>query len=249
MRPDQIEAAARLLAAARSGQPIPGFPTKCRPESDADAYQIQDAVARQLGETIGGWKVGAASPATAAYCAPIYAQMIRPSPAAYAVDELRLIGIEGEIAFRLGCDLPPRSQAYDAAEVSAGAAVHPAIEVVDSRFVDLRALDRPSLLADNQGNGGLVYGAPVSDWLGLDFAAVQITITEDGKPVASSAETAHDPVAALVDFANLMRSRGGVKAGTFVTTGARTRMVFTRHGTKISADFGTLGRVDIAFAI
>jgi hypothetical protein len=25
-------------------------------------------------------------------------------------------------------------------------------------------------------------------------------------------------------------------------------MAFTRHGTKISADFGPLGRVDIAFA-
>ena len=58
---------------------------------------------------------------------------------------------------------------------------------------------------------------------------------------------ARDPVAALVEFANLMRSRGGAKAGTFVTTGSWTGMVFTRHGAKISADFGPLGRVEIAF--
>jgi 2-keto-4-pentenoate hydratase len=58
---------------------------------------------------------------------------------------------------------------------------------------------------------------------------------------------ARDPVAALVEFANLMRSRGGAKAGCFVTTGSWTGMVFTRHGTRIAADFGPLGRVEIAF--
>ena len=81
------------------------------------------------------------------------------------------------------------------------------------------------------------------------LAATRIAITEDGKPFAdSNAGVARDPVAALVDFANLMRIRGGAKAGLFVTTGSWTGMAFTRHGTKISADFGPLGRVDIAFA-
>jgi 2-keto-4-pentenoate hydratase len=248
MRPDQVEAAASLLIAARGGEPIVEMPAECRPQSDADAYQIQDAVALRLSEAIGGWKVGAASQATAAFCAPIYERMIRPSPAAYAPSELRLIAIEGEIAFRLGRDLPPRARAYDAAEVTAGASLHPAIEVVDSRFVDPRVLDRPSMLADNYANGGLVYGAAVPDWPSLDLAATHIAITEDGQPFADSAGAARDPVAALVDFANLMRARGGAKAGILVTTGSWTGMVFTRHGTKISADFGPLGRVGIAFA-
>ena len=44
-----------------------------------------------------------------------------------------------------------------------------------------------------------------------------------------------------------MRSRGGAKASAFVTTGSWTGMVFTRHGTHIAADFGPLGRVEIAF--
>ena len=46
-----------------------------------------------------------------------------------------------------------------------------------------------------------------------------------------------------------LRNRSGVKAWAFVTTGATTRVVFTRHGTKIGADFGTLGRVDSSCAI
>ena len=70
-------------------------------------------------------------------------------------------------------------------------------------------------------------------------------ITEDGKPFAnSSMGAARNPVAALVKFANLMRERRGAKGGTFVTTGSWTGMVFTRHGAKIVADFGPLGRVE-----
>src|SRR6202030_2643323 len=178
-----------------------------------------------------------------AFCAPIWMNMIRPSPASYDASELRLIGIEAEIAFRLGRDLPARAAAYDRAEVTAGAALHPAIEVVDSRYAHFRSLDRLSILADNLSNGGLVYGAAVPDWEKLDLDRTRITVTEDGEPFADSAEgAARDPVAALVDFANLMNGRGGTKAGTFVTTGSWTGMVFTKRGTLIVADFRPLGR-------
>jgi 2-keto-4-pentenoate hydratase len=248
MRQDQIEEAARLLSAARGGEPIGELPASCRPQSDADAYQIQDAVAQRLGETIGGWKVGAASPTTAAFCAPIYSRMIRPSPASYTGSELRLVAIEAEIAFRLGRDLPSRSSAYDRTEVAAGATLHPVIEIVDSRYTDFQSLSRPLILADNYSNGGLVWGAAVPGWEALDLSRTEMRVTEDGKPFAdSSMAPPRDPIAALVDFANLMRERGGAKAGTFVTTGSWTGMVFSRHGTHIAAEFGPLGRVEINF--
>jgi len=248
MLKEHCEEAARLLCAARGGAPVHELPPSCRPQSDADAYEIQDAVVRQLGETIGGWKVGAASAASAAFCAPIWMKMIRPSPASYDASELRLIGIEAEIAFRLGRDLPARAAAYDRAEVTAGAALHPAIEVVDSRYAHFRSLDRLSILADNFSNGGLVHGAAVPDWEKLDLGQTAITVTEDGEPFADSAAgAARDPIAALVDFVNLMNGRGGAKAGTFVTTGSWTGMVFTKRGAHIVADFGPLGRVEVVF--
>ncbi len=248
MLQDQVEGAARLLCAARGGTPVHELPTDCRPRSDADAYQIQDAVIRQLGESIGGWKVGAASALSAAFCAPIWMTMIRPSPASYGAAELRLIGIEAEIAFRLGRDLPARGAAYDRVEVTAGASLHPAIEVVNSRYADFRSLDRASILADNFSNGGLVYGAAVTDWGSQDLGLTRITVTEDGEPFADSGSgAARDPLAALVDFANLMNGRGGVKAGTIVTTGSWTGMVFTKRAARIVADFGALGRVEVAF--
>jgi 2-keto-4-pentenoate hydratase len=248
MLKEHCEEAARLLCGARAGPPVHELPQSCKPQSDADAYEIQDAVVRQLGETIGGWKVGAASANSAAFCAPIWMTKIRPSPASFSHAELRLIGIEAEIAFRLGRDLPARAAVYDRAEVTAGAALHPVIEVVDSRYSDPRSLDRHSILADNFSNGGLVYGAAVPDWDKLDLGHTRITVTEDGEPFADSAEgAARDPIAALLEFANLMNGRGGVKSGTFVTTGSWTGMVFTKRGARIVADFGPLGRVEVAF--
>ena len=242
------EEAARLLCAARGGTPVHELPPDCRPQSDADAYQIQDAVTRRLAQSVGGWKIGAASPAAAAFCAPIYTGMIRSSPASYGAAELRLIGIEAELALRLGQDLVARAEPYDRTEVTQGASLHPVIEVVDSRYADFRTLDRASILADNFSNGGLVYGAAVPNWQGVDLARTTITITEDGEPFADSrAAASRDPVGALVDFANLMRERGGVAAGTIVTTGSWTGMVFTRRGARIVADFDALGRVEVAF--
>jgi 2-keto-4-pentenoate hydratase len=247
MLQDLVDEAARLLCAARGGSPVHDLPSSCRPQSDIDAYQIQDAVSRRLGQAIGGWKVGAASPTAAAFCAPIYASMIRLSPASYHATELRLIGIEAELAFQIGRDLPARSTPYDRAEVASGATLHPAIEVVDSRYADFRSLDRALILADNFSSGGLVYGAAIPNWEVLDLGRTSITVTEDGEPFADSSHAARDPLGALVEFANLMRERGAVKAGTIVTTGSWTGMVFTRRGASIVADFGPLGCVEVAF--
>ncbi|MBV9964937.1 MAG: 2-keto-4-pentenoate hydratase, partial [Alphaproteobacteria bacterium] len=80
MNSEQIETAARSLADARRGQPIPGLPEAARPQSETDSYAIQDAVLRRLGERAGGYKVGF-SPQGGIFCAPIYASAVHASPA------------------------------------------------------------------------------------------------------------------------------------------------------------------------
>jgi 2-keto-4-pentenoate hydratase len=241
--------AARLLCEARAAaRPLTELPASCRPHSDADAYQIQDAVTARLGETIGGWKVRIATITGAALCAPIFARMIRPSPAAYAASELRLIGVEAVLAFRLGRDLPARAEPYNRAETIDGASLHPAVEIFDSRYADFRAVDRVSVLADNASNGGLVYGAAIPDWQALDLVRTRINVSEDGKTVAESGRTPpRDAVAALIDFANLASHRSGAKAGMVVAVMPWTPLHFTERGKSIAADFGPLGRIEIGF--
>ena len=248
MTPQQIEEAAGVLVGARSGQPVPGLPDGVRPQSEADAYAIQDAVVRRLGETAGGFKVGF-SPEGGVFCAPIYASRVHASPASLPARGFHLIGIECEIGFRLNRAFPERTQPYGRDEVLAAAALHPTIEVVDSRYRDFRSLDRLQVLSDNFSNGALVYGAAASGWQGMDLVHPPIAVTADGKPFAEcTGLRAGDPLTLLVELVNFVASkRGGVASGTFVTTGTHTGMVFTEPGVRIAADYGPLGRVEVSF--
>ncbi len=248
MTPQQVEAAAGALVAARAGQPIDALPPAVRPQSEADCYAIQEAVRRRLGESIGGWKVGF-SPLGGIFCAPIYASAVHASPAALPADGFHVIGIECEIGFRISQTLSARVQPYGRDEVLAASSLHPTIEIVDSRYRDFRSLDRLQLLADNVSNGALVYGAAASGWPGMDLAHPPIRVTADGRDFAEcTGLRTGDPVGLLVDLANHVASRrGGLPAGTFVTTGTHTGMVFTEPGAHIRADYGRLGMVEISF--
>ena len=248
MTQEQADEAARALVGARVGQPIATLPEAVRPQSEADSYAIQDAVLRRLGERAGGWKVGF-SPEGGVFCAPIFASRVQASPAALPAKGFHLIGIECEIGFRLNQAFPARAEPYSREEVLRGAALHPTIEIVDSRYVDFRSLDRLQVLADNFSNGALVYGAVASGWEGMDLAHPPIAVTADGKDFAEcTGLRAGEPIGLLVDLVNFVASkRGGVPAGTFVTTGTHTGMVFTEPGVRIRADYGKLGRVEVSF--
>jgi len=248
MTPEQIDEAARALVAARTGQAIATLPESARPQSEADSYAVQEAVLRRLGEHIGGYKVGF-SPEGGIFCAPIYASKVHASPASLPASGFHLIGIECEIGFRLNQALARRTQPYGREEVLAVASLHPTIEIVDSRYIDFRSLDRLQVLADNFSNGGLVFGAAASGWEGMDLVHPPITVTDSGEHFADcTGLRAGDPIGLLIDLVNhVAKARGAVPAGTFVTTGTHTGMVFTEPGAQIRADYGALGQVEVSF--
>lgn len=249
MTPDQINEAAGALVAARKGSAIAALPGDAAPQTEADSYRIQDAVIAKLGEKIGGWKVGI-SPLGGHFAAPIFASTVAPSPASLPAKGFKIIGIECEIGFRFNQALAARPQPYSRHEVLSAVSLVPTIEVVDSRYQDFRAIDRLMVLADNFSNGALVYGAAVDakDWEGIDLAHPPIAVTADGKPFADCtglrAGTPLELVLAAVAHAN---ERGGIAAGTVITTGTHTGMVFTEPGVRIVADYGKLGRVEVSF--
>src|SRR5579872_5228076 len=247
MTPQQIDQAAAALVAARRGQPIPELSAALRPQSRDDAFAIQDAVTAKLGAKVGGWKVGGL-PDGSNFVAPIYASAVEPSPASMPARNFKVIGIECEIGFRLNQALPARPQPYRREEVLAVASMHPTIEIVDTRYIDFQSLDRLQILADNFSNGGLVYGAAASGWEGTDLTHPPIEVTADGKPFADcTGLRAGTPIDLLVTAVNLAVGRGGLAAGTFVTTGTHTGLVFTEPGTRIRADYGRFGTVEVSF--
>ena len=145
-------AAEALLEARRKRQWLEAFPAGTHPASEVDAYAVQELVAAELGPVV-GWKVGSATLHSEPFRAPIHAASLFESKTVPA-RMFHLIGVEAEIVYRLGRDLTPREIPYTREEVlDAVISMHPAIEIVDTRFVSLSATDALGQRADHQNNG------------------------------------------------------------------------------------------------
>ena len=165
----------------------------------------------------------------------------------------RLRGLEAEIAFRMGADLPPRAAAYTREEVIAAiASCNPAIEILETAFIDPKACSRLSVLADMQSHGGFVYGPAAPHWDQLDFATEAVTLTVDGAvrvQATGSNTSGTDLVRLLVWLANEGGARtGGLKAGDWVTTGSWTGNTLASAGSPVTARFSNAGSVSMRFA-
>jgi 2-keto-4-pentenoate hydratase len=242
-------AATLLIEARKSGNGLAELPVDCRPDGIDQAYAIQDVVALRLGP-IRGWKTGAPGPEAEPAYAPIFS--VIAGPARFAAATQRLFGIEAELAFRLARDLPKRDRPYTRDEIVAAiASMHPAIELVDTRFADFTAVDALSKVADNQSNGALIHGPAVAGWqsLGLDLARPPISVTIDGRIAAqTSGNSGGDPLRLLTALANHCTARtGGLREGDMITTGSITGLTFAKPGSAVVGDFGGLGAVHLEF--
>jgi 2-keto-4-pentenoate hydratase len=248
--PFDVQYAAAMLVEARLSRRQLGA-SEPGPQTIEEAYAVQDAVATRLGR-VGAWKVGAKGPSEIPTAAPILSSLIRPSPADWSSRTLHMQGVEAEIAFRVGRDLAPRSQLLSRQEVyDAVASVHAAIEIVDTRLADWRNADRLWVLADNQSNGGFVYDQAGAAWLEQDFSAVPVRLCIDGRAVfeGRGGNPAGDPRWLLVWLVNhCVSRRGGLAAGTLITTGSCTGMTFVEPGTIVEAEFSGLGSACLSFS-
>ena len=243
---DRHHDAARLLFSARRDptQRLHSLPEVMRPQTEEQAYLIQRAIMSELaknGDAIGGWKVGSPGPDGPVNCAPLPAVSIQDSPGSVSGSD-RLV--EAEVAVRIGHDLPLRDAPYGREEVLAAiASAHPAIEVLQSRYVDAGAVDPLSALADGLSHFGLVVGAAIPDWRALDLGGEQVRLIVDGAEAkTATGNPAGDMIRLVLWLANEgARWAGGLRAGQVVTTGSWTgkdpvppggeaRVVFSRAG-------------------
>lgn len=254
MAPMTTEAARRaaetLARAWTTGTPIAALPADARPGTVEDAFAVQDALVQALGG-VGGWKVGAATPTAEPRRAPLPASRVRAGVTSLRAAEFRRLGIEAELALRVGRDLPPRGTPYTLDEVLAAMeTLHPAIEVVDSRYADRERMDEMSLLTDLQSHGALVVGAAVRDWRGLDLARRRVRLVIDGQVVVEheGGNTAGDPLRGVLWLANHLAARGaGLAAGQVVTTGSTTGLRWVEPGATVEAAFPGIGTVTLTF--
>lgn len=247
---DLINAADLLLDARRTGRPIADLPKEMQPKSLEEAYFVQDRMSWAY-EAVGGWKVGAPSPDAEPTFAPMPKAWISCSGCELRGLTHRYRGLEAEIAFCLGADLPPREAPYTLEEVvSAMASMHPAIEILETGFVDPAAVDKFTSAADMAMHGGFVYGDAVPNWQSIDFSKESVTLTVDGtvRVERTGSNTAGNLMRLLPWLANEGSARTeGLKKGDWITTGSWTGNTLASAGSTAEARFSTAGLVAVRF--
>jgi 2-keto-4-pentenoate hydratase len=245
-----ISAARMLMDARRTNVPIVDLPEELRPASLEEAYSIQDKLSLVY-EEVGGWKVGAPTADATPMFAPMPRAWIASDDALLRGTHHRFRGLEAEIAFLMGQDLPPREAAYTRDEVIAAiASCHPAIEVLESGLEDPRQATRLSMIADLQMHGGFVYGPAYADWRSVDFSSEKVTLAVDGvvRVERTGSNTSGDLMRLLPWLANEGAARtSGLKAGQWVTTGSWTGVELGTAASSVNAVFSTVGEVRLRF--
>jgi 2-keto-4-pentenoate hydratase len=249
MNNQQIERAAHILVQARRDmKPLDGLPDGLKPSSVDEAFAIQDAVSRQLGKLIGGFK--AMAPANGDPTRGIiYGGTIFASPYKLPASTVPQCGVEGEVAFIFRRDLPYRAKPYTRNEVAAVLDACAVIEVVHSRFGQKAPVSNLEKLADSISNGALVHDVPRSDWRDLQLGKLKVTLNVNGKKSLEQVggHPTGDPLGVAVVLANIWREKGGVRAGQFVTCGSCTGLKFLKPGDVCSVRFEGLGAAEVTF--
>ncbi|HEV2576144.1 MAG TPA: 2-keto-4-pentenoate hydratase [Acidobacteriaceae bacterium] len=246
-----IDATDALLNARRTGHLLADLPANLQPQSLDEAYAIHDRIAPAFGE-IGGWKIGAGTPEATPMYAPMPLAWIAASGSTLAGERWRYRGLEAEIAFLVGRDLPPRAHPYTREEtLAAMASCHPAIEILEPAFEDPTKAARLAVIADLQMHGGFVYGPAVSNWQSIDFTKEHVMLAVDGivRVERTGSNTAGDLLRLLPWLANEGAARtGGLRKGQWITTGSWTGNTLASAGSAVEVVFSTAGRVDLRFA-
>ena len=242
----RLQRAARLLADQyRDKRPF-SFDFQSAPRTLEEAYDVQEAFQNILAQTHGpvaGFKLAMTSIVMqqhAEVAEPraglVLAKNIYHSPATLEGSNYLRLGIECEVATRLGSDLPASGAPYNRDRICVAVdAVMPAFEVIDSRgpeIQDPRARMLASI-ATNISNAGIVLGPPVTDWREVDLSSSRGSMTINGELAGEGvgSDVMGHPLEPLVWLANMLAERGkGLAAGTVVITGSIVTPKFLNPG-------------------
>lgn len=259
-----LDQAVTLLAANRQPPgPFDGLPEAIRPADEAEGYAIQGALARRLSGAgmgaVAGAKIGCTTSVMQAYmkidqpCAgTIYRSGLHDTPAELRFADYHRVGVECEIAVRLAAALPNANAPVDVADLTTCVeSCMAAIEIVDDRYRDFRAIDTPTLIGDDFFHAGCVLAPPVADWRSLDLAAVTGTMAINGEIVGTGrgADILGHPLRALAWLAETGQARDrALGAGSIVMLGSVVQTCWLSAGDMVEVEIEELGRIRATFA-
>ncbi|MEO9902371.1 MULTISPECIES: fumarylacetoacetate hydrolase family protein [Alphaproteobacteria] len=224
----------------------------------AEAYRAQEAFVsmyqERSGASIAGYKIALTSAAMQAFVGvdhpllgAIFDQTVVPSPAEISLAEFQHVGIEFELALRLGRTVPAGT--YDADSIAPFVdAVFPAFELIEDRNAVYENFDAKTLVADNAWSGGVVLGAPIMDWRGFDLTATPTRLDANGEiESAVTGAALGNPLTALAWAANELSTQGrALEAGMIVMTGSTLKTRFPGLGEQFLYEVEGIGSVQMS---
>ncbi|HYL18105.1 MAG TPA: fumarylacetoacetate hydrolase family protein [Burkholderiales bacterium] len=255
--------AAHIISEHRlSRQRLSALDPAVRPSDEAGGYAVQHQLhgilsGAGLGPVV-GHKIGCTTRVMQEFlrisnpCAGgVFERQVYRSPATLRYADWVRPGVECEMVVRLGADLPALQAPFSRASVAhAVAAVMAGMEIVDDRYVDYKKLDTPTLIADDFFDAGCVLGAPVTDWRGLDLAALTGVTRINGVEVGRGrgSDVMGHPFEALAWLANSLAQRGrSLRANEFVFTGSVVETKWLNRGDRVVMTVDSLGSVEAIF--
>jgi 2-keto-4-pentenoate hydratase len=259
---DKILAVAQAIATARRNRtPLASLPPELVPDDEAEGYQIQRAVHDLLLPKVGalvGYKIGCTSAVMQQYLdiphpcgGGVFAKGVHDSGAKLRFGDYVRVGVECEIAVRLARNLSPTEAPFTAEWVmEAIEAYHPAIEIVDDRYVKWETMGAPTLVADDFFAAGCVLGKAVARTKAPDLLNVAGRAIINGEEAGrgTGADVLDHPHNALAWLANHLAEEGkGLHAGQIVLTGSLVKTVWLNAGDAVRIELDGLGTVEATF--
>jgi len=253
----QRAACAFLYQHWKDGTRCDGLPPDLCAADRAEAYRVQACIETYSATPPVGWKIAATSKAGQAHIGvdgPMAGRLLAerriPDGCSLVLGSNLMKVAEMEFAFRFGEDVMPRAELYSQAEVlDRVSALHPAIELPDSRYDRFETVGDLQLIADNACAHYFVLGDPAPKrWRDLDLAAYTVrglkndAIAETG----IGANVLGDPRLALTWLVNeLSRFAMPLKKDQVVITGTCVKPMPIAVGDQVSGDFGELGGISV----
>ena len=259
---DNILAAAQIIATARrSRAALDSLSPDLMPGDEAEGYRIQRAVHDLLLPQTGalvGYKIGCTSAVMQEYldiphpCAGgVFAKGVHDSGAKLRHGDYVRVGVECEIAVRLARNLSPGEGPFTAEwMMEAIEAYHPAIEIVDDRYVKWETMGAPTPVADDFFAAGCVLGRAVPRYEAPDLLEVTGRAIINGAEVGrgTGADVLGHPHNALAWLANHLAEEGkGLHEGQIVLTGSLVKTVWLNAGDSVVMELDALGTVKAEF--
>ncbi|HEY1431409.1 MAG TPA: fumarylacetoacetate hydrolase family protein [Stellaceae bacterium] len=257
---DIREKARRIVELFRDRRHIEILQAELYPVNLDEAYAIRRAF-QEIEEAegrgpIAGYKIGLTTPVMQRLCGidepcygAIFTSEVHHRRAELAAADHCRLGIETEIAFQLGNDLPQGGvRGGIAAAVETCMA---AIELIEDLGYDYHRLDAAAMVAGNVWNAGAVLGTPVIDWRTRDLARIGAWLSINGHEIGSGkgGDVMGHPLNALAWLADKLAAAGTpLRRGMIVMTGSMVPIQYPAAGDRVLVEISGLGAAELVLS-